>query len=323
LAGKTEAARLLQDRYKNVITKTDIDDLAALGINTLRVPTMYSAWIDVPDMTLLRLNQTAYLGEIATYAIEKYDMHIVVGLHGLPGGINAGGIGEAIDHNSWWNNQTNLEYSYQALREVFDFVQRSGYPNHYTISPINEASDNPAQFSAPTGLTDNGATWLAKYFVGCIDIQNNVNPKIPLMFQDSFKGEAFWAPHFDASANLVFDTHMYYFGTRYMTSDALALPSLVCTLGRNGTLAGDSKFPVVIGEWALQAYSNNTLARRKLTYDVQRTVYSKYVSGSIFWTAKHSGKDTLNGEGLLEDYWSFLDLAAEGVVKVDATSYQC
>lgn len=52
---------------------------------------------------------------------------------------------------------------------------------------------------------------MLKYFNGVLDLIGKVNPKIPMMLMDSFAGETFWSPLFNASANIVIDRHIYYF----------------------------------------------------------------------------------------------------------------
>lgn len=69
-------------------------------------------------------------------------MHIIIDLHNLPGGVNYLDIGEHVGNDGWFQNETNLEYSYQAVSQVLDFIQASAYPTYYTLEPINEAMDN-------------------------------------------------------------------------------------------------------------------------------------------------------------------------------------
>lgn len=132
--GKEACGKVLENHYATFITTADIDTLASVGINTLRITTTYAAWIDVPGSMLYHGNQQKYLRTITDYAIKQYGMHIVLGLHSLPGGTNWLDIGEALGHLDWWFNATNLDYSLQAVDKVLDFVQSSVAPNQFTIS---------------------------------------------------------------------------------------------------------------------------------------------------------------------------------------------
>jgi len=125
-------------------TTADIDKMAKQNINTLRIPTTYAAWVKVPGSELYSGNQQNYLRQVSLYAIKKYNMHVIIGLHSLPGGVNYLPI-EAFGHNAWFFNSTNLDYSFKAIDSIISFIQKSGVPQGFTIAPINEASDNFAR----------------------------------------------------------------------------------------------------------------------------------------------------------------------------------
>lgn len=79
---------VLEQRYASFITTATIDKLAKAGFSSFRIPTHYAAWINVPGSELYSGNQVNYLKTISTYAINKYGMHVIIGLHSLPGGVN-------------------------------------------------------------------------------------------------------------------------------------------------------------------------------------------------------------------------------------------
>ena len=99
-------------------------------------------------------------------------------------------------------------------------------------------------------------------------------------------------------AHLVIDSHVYYFAAAgsYFQYAAPA----VC--GQAAYIAQDTKFPVFIGEWALQTMYNNTLAGRKTLFDTQRFAWQKYVAGGTFWSAVSYSTATVDGEGTQRDY---------------------
>ena len=304
---------ILEDHYNNFFTTHDIDAFAAQGINVLRIPTTYAAWIKVPGSPHYHGNQIKVMKTIATYAIEKYNMHIIIDLHSLPGGVNFLEIGEAHGHGNWFYDQNNLELSYQAVEAVIDFIQSSGHVGSYTIAPVNEAvdSDDIRTFGTDFALSLKAAEHLLKYFLGVIERVEAANPNIPLMVQDSFRGEAFWAPKLPPSANLIIDIHAYYFAGRGCSSDTV--PSHIL---EDATRAvGSHTFPVVIGEWSIEAELDNQLSKRKELFDIGRWAFENYVQGSIYWSGKVESDAKVNGEGNKRDYWSYIDLIKAGVVQ--------
>jgi glucan 1,3-beta-glucosidase len=248
-------------------------------------------------------NQQVYLQAMTRYAIEKHGMRIIIDIHSLSGGLN--GFDEKSGHDGWVFNENCLEYSYKAVD-----AETSGNPWAFTLAVINEPSDNPAAFATADGLATKGVNWVVKYVNECIARAKLVNPGIVIMLQDAFLGEAFWSPDFDASTNLVIDSHIYYF------IQSGIHPAFVnySICGEASVVAGDGKFPAFIGEWSLALETNNTLADRELLFNTQRWVWSNYASGSSFWTANHTGGTAIDGEGTIEDYWSYLPLIDQGVI---------
>lgn len=112
----------------------------------LRIPTTYAAWVDVPGSQLYSGRQQEHLRRIALYAIKMHDMHAIVDIHSLPGGINGLDIGEAAGHYGWFYNETALEWSIRAVDALISFVQHSGHPQAFSIEPINEPADNSGLF---------------------------------------------------------------------------------------------------------------------------------------------------------------------------------
>lgn len=85
---------VFEKRYATYITTKDIDKLASGGINLIRIPTTYAAWVKFPGAGYHSGNQQKYFKQVADYAIKKYGMHVVLDLHSLPGGVNGLDIGE-------------------------------------------------------------------------------------------------------------------------------------------------------------------------------------------------------------------------------------
>ncbi|KAF9880627.1 putative exo-beta-1, 3-glucanase [Colletotrichum karsti] len=312
---------VLERRYATFIRPADIDKLAKAGVTILRIPTNYAAWIKVPGSQLYTGNQVQFLKTISTYAITKYNMHVVIDIHSLPGGVNGLGIGEKDGNYGWFNNNTALDYSYRAVDAVIQYIQTSGSPESYTIAPINEPVDNRdfSKFGTPEALSENGASWVAKYINGVLTRVRAVNAKIPVMFQGGFRPETFWSPYFTADQNLVIDAHHYYFAGRPTTSENL--PSFMCEDAKGSV--GDGKFPVFIGEWSIQAVSNNTFASRAKNLNNGLNVWSKYTQGSTYWTAKFSGDAPVDGQGTQSDYWNYEAFIDLGIINPSSSEGFC
>ncbi|KAL5359422.1 glycoside hydrolase superfamily [Aspergillus floccosus] len=312
---------ILERRYATYITPSDIDKLAGAGVNTLRIPTTYAAWVKVPGSQLYSGNQISFLRNIATYAITRYGMHVIIDVHSLPGGVNGQPFGEALGHYGWFNNQTALDYSLQAIDAVIAYIQNSSHRESYTIAPINEPVDNEnmAAFGTPAALSDDGAAWVLQFIQAVIDRVAAVNAQIPVMFQGSFRPEEYWSPNFSSDANLVFDVHHYYFAGRAVTPENIS--ATICSDAENG--AGDGRFPVYIGEWSIQAEFSNTFAGRRRALNTGLYAFSHHAQGSSYWTAKFSGNNTVDGEGVQADYWNYMTWIDEDMINSEEAADVC
>ncbi|KAL5355910.1 putative cellulase [Aspergillus floccosus] len=312
---------ILERRYATFITHADIDKLASAGVNTLRIPTTYAAWIKMPGSQLYSGRQIEHLDNIATYAITKYNMHVIVDVHGLPGGVNGMDIGEAFGHYGWFHNHTALEYSLKAIDAVLAYVQGPGRPESYTIAPINEPADTEdmSVFGTPAALSADGAAWVVKYIRAVLDKVAAANPRIPVMFQGSFHPETYWSRHFSKHSNLVFDVHKYYFEGRGATGQNIT--SYICADAED--IVGDGKFPIYVGEWSIQAESNNSFAGREKALNTGLYVFAKHTQGSSYWTAKFFSNATVDGQGTKGDYWNYMTWIEKDMIHPEQAADVC
>lgn len=310
---------VLEAHYESWVTTDDIDALAAVGVNILRIPTTYAAWVDVPGSALYHGNQQYWLKQLCVYAIETYQMQIIVGLHSLPGGVNSLNIGEHYGNDGWFYNATNLAYSWKATQAVLNFFVDTGYVQFFTIAPINEASDNFAGFATSAGLTENGTNWINTYIDGVLGQIAGIDTRIPLMLQDCFLGETYWSPFYAEGTNIVIDTHIYYFAASGIY--AQWVEPAIC--GQAEYAAGDGKFPVFVGEYSLQTLYSNTLAGRQSIFETERYAWANWMAGGAFWNVRMINSDGVDGEGTLPEYWSYIDLIEEGVIVENTTMAYC
>ncbi|KAJ9106566.1 hypothetical protein QFC20_004058 [Naganishia adeliensis] len=310
--GKERCGPLLEDHYANFITNATIDKLATVDVNTVRIPTIYAAWVDVPGSKLYRGDQLKYLREVTDYAISTYGMHVIIDLHSLPGGVNSLEIGEAFGHSYWWYNLTNFDYSLQAIDGVLDFIQSSAAPNQFTIAPINEPCESIANFATPQSVSyPDGTNYVTAYMKAVYAKMQAVNPNLWLMQNDGFAGASRWTPYWNTTDKWMLDVHVYYFPVEGV--QGASIPGLICqeAIGRRA-----DGFNVFVGEFSLQALLNNTLNGRQAAYESQVRAFQQYLSGGTFWTARFDGYRPVNGEGTQNDCWGLSKLLDEGMPSI-------
>ena len=137
--GKKACGALLEKRFNEYITTKDIDMFASYGVNTLRIPIGYWAYMPaMADVNYYTGGQLAAMHRIAQYAITKHNMHIVVDLHALPGGQNGLDNQGKTGQLTWWNNQTNFDLSIDMVKKATDDILKQPNAGSFTLSLINE-----------------------------------------------------------------------------------------------------------------------------------------------------------------------------------------
>jgi aryl-phospho-beta-D-glucosidase BglC (GH1 family) len=310
-ANKITCGKALERRYAAWITTCDIDRLAAAGITLLRIPTNYATWIQVPGSQLYHGNQLEYLEKITTHAVEKHGMHVVLDLHSLPGGLNGLDIGERVGARQWFHNTTALDYSLAAVDRVLDFIAHSDHPQHFTLEPANEPSDNTdfSTFGTPATLSANGSEWVLKYYKAVLDrVRKSQTPDLSVMLHDAFQGPGFWSPHFRPGQDkIVFDLHKYYFARPSAPANVTTLMTV-----DGQAAASDGEFPKFVGEWAVQTSAENSYASRREIFRHGIETWKEYTRGSAYWNVKYSGNGHVEGEGTQAEYWNFWQFMDSG-----------
>ncbi|KAH8653879.1 glycoside hydrolase superfamily [Xylariales sp. PMI_506] len=313
--GSCKCGRLLEERYATFYTTDDIDMFAEYGINLLRIPVGYWAFMEpVNGETFHHGNQLLYLKNITNYATSK-GMHIIIDIHGLPGGQNGfDNSGQSVVLN-WWHNETNFNYSLQAVGLATDFILEQPTSTQYTLSVINEPlpASSATVFSGGN-VTDSDRDYLNSYYSAAIEVIRAKDPekRVPIMLTDTLNGPLPWVPYWGNSTdNIVWDTHIYFF---YNGEYAYSAPYSACYLAKAYT---DTPFPVFVGEWSIEASSFNSLdvTTRSTFYYTQLEAWKTYLSGGSFWTGKNFGTDIVGIDNSTNpNYWSWELIAEQGVV---------
>jgi hypothetical protein len=306
--GAFKCGLLLEKRYRNYITTKDIDKFASYGVNLIRVPIGYWAFMSrQKGMHYHTGGQLLAFSRIAQYAISK-GMHVVVDLHGLPGGQNGLDNQGKTGQLEWWNNKANFDASIKMVKRATDWILLQPNSRQFTLGLINEPLPEILHF----GQTDESFAYLNKYYNASLAVIRKKSATLPVMFSDGFSGEHVWEQWWSRTdLNIVWDTHIYFFQDKQYSYDA---PYSACYLAKSYATAIN---PVFIGEWSIQAGTMNHIGdnQRKLFFQTQLQAYLGMLAGGAFWSAKHNGTNVVGDDGSKQPmYWSWEQLASEGIV---------
>jgi len=236
-------------------------------------------------------------------------MHIIVDLHGLPGGQNGLDNQGRTGTIDWWYNSTNMAYTMTLIDRATDFIIGQPNTNQFTLCIINEPLAQSFYFF---GQTPDSFAYLVKYYNAAIKRIRAKTSVISIMLSDGFSGPQTWDQWFaNSTDNIVFDTHIYFFSGGAYSYDA---PYSACYLAKSYQQATNTVF---VGKWSLQAGTYNTadVTERTLFFETQMNAYQTLLNGQAFWNGKHFGDQVVGTDGSLQpEYWSWQQLASEGIV---------
>ncbi|CEH14860.1 hypothetical protein CBOM_02676 [Ceraceosorus bombacis] len=289
-AGVRNATAYMERHWDTWITEDDFAKLAAQGINSIRLPIGY--WSVGPYFTRnspflayqdVYARSWRYVARAINWA-AKYDMGVLVDLHGAYGSQNGQPHSGLSDGNIEFYNDYNMGLTTDLL--VWLAKEISDVTNVIGIQLLNEPQDRP-----------NLWPWYRK----AMDAMRAASPEaktVPLYFHNAFnldKGSQFTATRKDF---VVQDHHAYYV---YTSSDqsttakghTKALNGGITTwFNKNSDI---SRRNLIVGEWSC-ALAPSSLAKSSTPQqdqtafcEAQRKLYTDATAGWAFWSYKLEG----------------------------------
>lgn len=290
--GLTSARAYMEQHWDTWITEDDFRNLAAQGINTVRLPIGY--WSAGPYFTHYSPFEQyqsvyefswRYIARAINWA-AKYDIGVIVDLHGAYGSQNGQAHSGLSDGNIEWYNSWNQGLTTELL--VWIAKEISDVTNVIGIELLNEPQNRDSYWS-----------WLPT----AMDAMRNASSyakTIPLYFHDAFvlsKGAAFVQTRSDY---VVEDHHAYYV---YTPSDqALSAQGHITKLDGSiftqfGKQSSVARRNLIVGEWSCALAwssikdSKNPQKDQTEFCQTQQDVWQTTGSGWTFWSYKMENCD--------------------------------
>ncbi|ORY80463.1 glycoside hydrolase superfamily [Protomyces lactucae-debilis] len=286
----------LQQHWASWVTQSDISQLASAGLNTLRIPVGFWAFIDpIAGEPYVRSTQLQELSRVLGYA-RASGMTVTLDLHGLPGSQNgadhSGHIGEIA-----WYTSANQQRSLQTVQAAATWLAGSGFAGTVTAF---EVANEPA--------IANWDQWLMykDFVLASHAILQKTVPGVATMFHDGFWALEPWNQFFTAADNVVLDTHRYFAFAQTTLEQAV---SDVCAY-----VADFQKMnmPVFVGEFSLSiqttAADSAAAAQNALAFfETQMQAWTQAAGGAM-WSLK-----AMNADGSQNLGWSTSGLIQSGL----------
>ncbi|KAH7930933.1 glycoside hydrolase family 5 protein [Leucogyrophana mollusca] len=199
------ATSVLQNHWNTWITETDFANIAAAGLNHVRLPIGYWAFEVGPGEPYIQ-GQLPYLQQAVTWA-GQYGLKVIVDLHGAPGSQNGfDNSGQRLSFPGWHSNQTNIDRTDAIIKTI-----ASMFADQPDVVPIIAPLNEPAGFDGQAVLTAVRQYWYdsygnIRYPYGTSQQSNTVE-----LIHDAFQPLSYWSGFETPTGwqGVAMDTHIY------------------------------------------------------------------------------------------------------------------
>lgn len=305
----SRAASVLQDHQNSWVTEAQMDTLQNAGINMIRIPIPF--WAFIPTVAgepfVTNGDYVAQLNKIMSWCYAR-GMYVALDLHAMPGSQNGD---QSSGHNTTdlrWFTAANQARSDTFLENVLQWATTSNYSS--IVSSVNVVNE-PRGVGDDWTLDQSRFQTIQSYYERSYATCQKYN--VPMTFHGGFIPNAMtvWAP-FVSGKNpnmLIYENHPYPGWFSQPEPGASAIQTAVCAIGTASQTFG---VPILMGEFsAINAVGSQTFSQTYL--EMQYATYGQS-AGSIFWNfkANPSTNPVLALAGNLMTLYSYLDILAAG-----------
>eukprot|EP01121_Diplochlamys_sp_Union-15-3_P019783 TRINITY_DN7532_c0_g1_i1.p1 TRINITY_DN7532_c0_g1~~TRINITY_DN7532_c0_g1_i1.p1 ORF type:complete len:481 (-),score=66.64 TRINITY_DN7532_c0_g1_i1:4-1446(-) len=245
ILGTEEATSQLKVHWENWFNETDISLLASFGINTIRIPIGYWIFGDFPPFG----SGGIYQLDRAISLAEKYNISVMIDLHGAPGSQNGfdnsgrtcGKCAGICPANFTW--PTNLNEINQTIDVLGRLAKRYvNASNMLGIGLLNEPR------------WDVDIDVIKDFYIRAYEVVRPIVPGWAIVIHDAFRYNAWLNFMSDPQIykNIIMDTHIYQsFTDQDITQTEDGHIQEACGYHLMVDWMECMQFPTVVGEWSL------------------------------------------------------------------------
>ncbi|ANB14244.1 Exg2p [Sugiyamaella lignohabitans] len=255
--GMANVKQTLETHYATWVNETTLQEIAAAGLDHVRIPYGYWAVKTYPGDQYLPQVSWRYLLRAIEWC-RKYGLRVSLDFHAAPGSQNGWNHSGRQGYPHWLNGTQGLVYGNQSLElhdQLSKFFSQDRYKNIITFYGL--VNEPKMQTLNNTLVID----WTSQAY----DIVRNNSYTGNIVFGDGFLGAGAWKGQFPPSAypNMTLDIHQYtIFDTYLIGLSHEAKLNLVCNQWATTMNLSSNEMtghgPTLIGEWS-QADNDCTL----------------------------------------------------------------
>ncbi|TFK77419.1 glycoside hydrolase family 5 protein [Pluteus cervinus] len=245
---RTTAANTLKQHWDTWITASDFAQIAAAGLNHVRIPIGYWAF-EVGAGEPYITGQLPYLQNAVAWA-GTYGLKVIIDLHGnrisgVPGSQNGfDNSGQKMSYPLWHTNNTNVQRSNNIIKTIANM-----YKDNPNVVPIIAPLNEPAGFDGSDVLSVVRQYWYDSYGNIRYPYGSDRESNTVELIHDAFQPFSYWSGFMPSPSfqGVMMDTHQYQVfsvGENQMSQQQ----HIQTACGKRSMLSSFSLW-VVVGEW--------------------------------------------------------------------------
>ena len=273
LSQTSEGRMAIEAHRRSFIKESDFAWMQTHGINAVRLPVGF--WLfETTDSLLPHISYVDWTMKMA----DKYNIQVIIDLHGLQGSQNVKDHSGRIGKSRWFAHKP---YRLQSLKTLEEIAKRyKDHPKLWGIQIINEPRVGLAHFK------------LRRYYKNAFKLLDDIlKPETKIIYSDGFTPRLLSGAL--RSDRVVMDVHLYHtikFWAKYVSLERYYR---YLTWQRGFLRRLSRKQPVIIGEWsgtvrqpffnALPVEKHGDLIREHTHHQIESF---HYTAGWFYWNYK-------------------------------------
>lgn len=235
-----DAYARLQHHWATFYTESDFAQIAAAGLNHVRIPIGYWAFDTSAGEPYVRANQADFL-ERAVQWSRNHGLKVIIDLHGAPGSQNGFDNSGRKGAVNWPNDQSNANRAANVISTIAArFAKYDG-----TVTSI-ELLNEPAGFVGGNILSYTKAYYNTGYYNARSKFANAA-----IMIHDAFQGLSYWNGYMKPPQykQVLLDTHIYQvFSPAEVARNQNDRLNTFCNM-KSGLASSNKNLWTIVGEW--------------------------------------------------------------------------
>ncbi|TFK56626.1 glycoside hydrolase family 5 protein [Heliocybe sulcata] len=233
----------LVDHWNSWITESDFAQIAAAGLNHVRLPIGYWAF-EVGSGEPYIQGQIPYLQRAVTWA-GNHGLKVIVDLHGVPGSQNGfDNSGQKMDYPTWHTNSNDVARTNNIIKRIADM-----FKDNTNVVPIIAPLNEPAGYRGSDVLSVVRQYWHDSYGNIRYPYGSGRESNTVVLLHDAFQTASYWngfmtAPDYQGVA---MDTHIYTIFSD--EEEAMTWPEHISTVCGKADDLSSFDLWMITGEW--------------------------------------------------------------------------